>query len=192
MFYMQELLGDSNNRDFCFTNTKAKGALISIIRSGKRVNPQTYPSNPFEVTMHLAEDHPGLLLPSFIGNTHQYFMVQKEIADIILQHNVDEVQVFPFTLMNHKNRVHSKDYVFLNPLGIYDCLNHDLSDFKRRKSGAIRGVRKYVIDKEKVQDLPDLFRVKEDSSEIFYSKRLVDRLREEKVTNFVIKEIEVG
>ena len=189
---MQELLGDLNNRDFCYSNTCVEGAMISEISSGNRLDPKHYPSDPSEVKMRLAEDHPGLQLPSFIGNTDQYLMVKKEIADIILEHNVDEVQVFPFTLMNHKDRVHSKDYVFLNPLGIYDCLNQELSDFKKRKSGAIRGVRKYVIDKEKVQDLPDLFRVKEDSSEIFYSKRLVDRLREEKVTNFVIKEVKIG
>ncbi len=42
--------------------------------------------------------------------------IRPQLADI-------EIEFLPFTLYNHKKRVHSKDHFFINPIGGYDCLN---------------------------------------------------------------------
>ncbi len=190
MYYKQATMGDLHNDDFCFVNTLAKGAWVNELTNGTFL--KDYPPNPFKIKLHLARKWLGLQCPDFLGNTKFYLIVKKEISDIILQYNVGEIQVFPFTLINHKGRIHSRDYVFLNPLGACDCLHQTLSEIDRDDDGEVDFVDKFVLDKEKIHNLPDLFRVKEDDSEYIYSKTLVDRLRKENVTNFIVEELEIG
>ena len=89
--------------------------------------------------------------------------MHQEAAELICQIEVGELEVFPFTLINHKGRVHSRDYVFLNPLGTFDCLNMKLTQCKRYSSGKIMKITKFVLDRDKIAKAPDLFRPREDS-----------------------------
>ncbi len=121
-------------------------------------------------------------------------MVHNEVSEEILKFEVGEMQVFPFTLLNHKNRVHSKDYVFLNPLYKIECINLELSKIRKRKDGKLSKILKIVLDKEKLEDLPDLFRPAEYKAEYhyIYSERLVEAINKKGFTNFEFRELEQG
>ncbi len=175
-FFQQRTLGISPRSDFCFTDTSPRGAEVFSLTVG---NEKTdYPSNFFEVTLKLGENYPGLLLPSFIGNTDSLLILHQETLKLFEEFDIGEYQAFPFTLLNHKDQVHSKEYVFLNPLGAKECLDLELS-----------GADKIVLDKAKLDQAPDLFRPLEMKYEYIYSERLVKAIEEKGLTNFLFKKL---
>ncbi len=125
-YYLQDTVGKLNEVDYCFTDELPKGVFSYGLKAGEVVD--DYPSDPWAVTWELGEDYPGLLLPSFIGNTDCLLVFHKEVIEFLKDFNVGKAQSFPFTLINYKKRVHSKDYLFFNPLGTFDCLHEELSE----------------------------------------------------------------
>ena len=67
-----------------------------------------------------SQKNPGVKLPSLIGNTISYLIVNAEMKDTIIEYCPEDevdIEILPFTLINHKKRVHSKDYWIINPIG---------------------------------------------------------------------------
>lgn len=99
-------------------------------------------------------------------------------------------ETFSFALINHKGRVHSKDYVFLNPIGAFDVA-HTSSEFLRYpKSGGIYGCKKWVLDTAKLKDLPDILRPVQVRPHYFASERVVALVKEHGLTNFQLDPVE--
>lgn len=189
-YFQIEVLGEEND-DYCFSNNSPSKIGDYKLMVGKSLKKE-YPSDPFEITLELDEDAPGLVCASFLGNTKSFLMMKQEAADVILKHNIKKIEVYSFTLLDHEKKIHSKEYVFVNPLGTFDCLNMELSDYDRATSGKILGFNEFVLDKNKMKIAPDLFRPQEDDSAYFFSEKLVNALAEEGFTNFEFEELQTG
>src|SRR5947209_4553040 len=114
-YLMLDPLGDNRNEDLCFTDNPPRGGVVTAydLKIGRRLA-EKYPQGFGDLTVQLSDDHPGLEEPSYLGNTDFLLMVNRQAADVIKAHEVGEVEVIPFKLLNHRKRVHSQDYVFLN------------------------------------------------------------------------------
>lgn len=151
-----------------------------------------YPKDPFSVKAHLDPDFPGVKLPSIIGNTRGLLMLSRAAVELFEKGlDLRDHEAFPFTLVNHKGRVHSKDYVFLNPLGAFDVA-HGRAELLRYPSGGVYGCRRWVFASSKLRDLPDLFRAREHPRDCFASERLVALVREHGLTNFEFDDVEIA
>lgn len=150
-----------------------------------------YPDGISEVTVRLGDDYPGLVLPSIIGNVDGLLMCSNEVKDVILEHDVGEIEVVPFVLLNHRGRVHSRDYVFVNPVGTVDCLNLSACDIFRHTDGTIGRIDKFVLDANKTGIIRELFRPQEDPGEYFFSEKLAFALQSREFTNLYLRELEI-
>jgi hypothetical protein len=184
-------VGNVNNEDYCFVPTPPRGGEMTAydLRLGQRIADE-YPNGVGEMTLQLGADHPGLELTSYIGNTDSMLVVDRKTAAIIQSHNVGEIELIPFKLLNHKGRVHSKDYVFMNPIGCVDCLNHERSVITRDEDdGSFVRVERVVLAAAKLTDVPDLFRIKEALDCYVFSEKLVNDLRNKGCTNCDFEEL---
>jgi len=188
-YFELEVLGEQNE-DYLFTNNSPSQIGDYKLMAGKSLKKE-YPANPFEITLELDEDTEGLTDVSFLGNTKSILIMNKDVADFILKFNVGEVEIYPFTLLNQQKQVQSKDYVFVNPIGTFDCLNMELSDYDKASSGKILGFNEFVLDKTKLKNAPDLFRLQEDDSCYFFSETIVKAIEENGFTNFEFEELKV-
>src|SRR5207302_1272588 len=108
---------------------------------------------------------PGIKLASLLGNTQSYLIVNTEVKNVIVEHcTLSELEVLPFTLYNHKKRIHSSDYWIVNPIGYLDCVNRAASNIRYLSTDPTKivAVRKFVLDTKRLENAPDLFRVVED------------------------------
>jgi hypothetical protein len=190
-FYLLDTNGDLSKEDYCFSDNEPVPIGSYDLISGARLADE-YPAGLDKVTLKLGDDYPGLELPSLIGNTDNMLIVHRDLAAAIRSHEVGEVELLPFTLLNHKGRVHSTEYVFLNPVGTRDCLDMERSECKRHKSGKIMAMLKYVLSRKKLKDAPNLFRPQETPARYIFSGELVDALRKRKFTNLVFEELETA
>jgi len=189
-YYILKVLGEYKNEKFCITDGMPKGIKGNklALKYGGSLK-DIYPENPLDVTMHLDEDSPKhIKLGSYISNTSNYVMVSKDVVEELKKYNIGEVDFWPFTLINHKGRIHSQDYSFVCPVSSFDALNENLSEIDRDANGVAIGVDKVVLDNEKLKNALDLFRIN-DIRLMAFSEPLVQVLQE-KYTNFVFEKAE--
>ena len=183
-------LCDTQDRSLSFISNGVKKMGLASYRpaKGKRVGDK-YPEN---AEIHLQPENPGIKLPNLIGNTKSHLIVNTAMKDTILEYcpggEVD-IEILPFTLINHKKRVHSKDYWIINPIGTFDCVNRSASEIEFLDDEIV-GVDKYVFDPKKLEKAPHLFRVPEDPTEYFISQSLAKAFQEKQFTNIFLIEIE--
>lgn len=182
-------LGDVANRKICFTDHEPDPIDSYDLIIGARVD-EEYPDGWDEVTLRLSDDHPGLELTSYIGNTDSMLIVDRAAADCILAHEVGEVEVIPLKLLDHKGRMHSDAYVFLNPVGPYDCLDMERCDCKYHDDGELMKITRHVVSEFKAIGAPHLIRPVEAPHVYLFSEELVRALEEGGHTNFLFVELE--
>jgi hypothetical protein len=112
------------------------------------------------------------------------------VVDVVRKHCKDQrIEYLPFTLINHKGRIHSTDYFIVNPIGALDCLDKQASTIEYMEDGRIIAVISYVLDPNKLTDAPDLFRIKEWPRKYVISERLASAFTESNFTNIILQEI---
>ncbi|MEF2977059.1 imm11 family protein [Subtercola sp. YIM 133946] len=149
---------------------------------------------PTDARMLMSPDEPGLGLRSLLGNTHSFLLVTRALADVIARHCAGApMEFFDFTLVDHQNSPVSDDYVFVNPLGALDCLNHDESvvDYWHGRRDRVLGVDRFVLDPAKLRGAPALFRIEQWPRAYVVDKALASDLLAHGFTNLVLDEIEV-
>jgi hypothetical protein len=190
-YFRINVLGDSKDRSLAFIDEPPVGLGIYDYRMsrGKRIG-EHYPS---DARIYLQPKSPGIKLGSLIGNTLNYLIVNSQIKDIIAEDYRGELELLPFTLYNHKKRVHSNDYWIINPIGSLDCLNKAASEttYSADVKTDVVAVHKYVFDPKKLEGAPDLFRIPEDLTQYFISGRLAKVLQDHKFTNIFLFEVGV-
>jgi hypothetical protein len=148
---------------YCFATGKVEGLAGKakrFLRDGGSSLKDLYPENPFEVTVNLDKDHPKAISKGgYISTCDQQVMVSQEVEDELKKHNIGEVEFWPFTLINHKGRVHSKNYRFVVPVHQFDAINEELSELDRTKNGVVIGIDRLVLDNSKLDNAPDMFRI---------------------------------
>ncbi|RJQ70910.1 MAG: hypothetical protein C4519_20095 [Desulfobacteraceae bacterium] len=189
-YFILDSLGQSDNEKFCLTTCQPEGLEDPDLRldyGGSLKN--IYPKNPFDVKMYLDADHPKHIKQgSFISTTECYFMVDKKVVEELKNFSIGDVEYWPFTLINHKGRIHSREYSFVCPVEQYDALDFDESEIDRDSNGTVIGVDRIVLNNKKLKKAPDLIRIN-DLAMFALSNTLVKALTE-KYTNFAFDKAE--
>lgn len=184
-FFELETLGDLNNTDLALTSGPPDGMKLRGYTLA-RGSPAT-PFYPKEARISLQQDRSGIKLSSLLGNMHSYLVVHSDMKDVIAAHCQGlEVEYLPVDLYDHRKRLYSRDYFFINPLGTQDCLDGVASGVEFGPEGGVVHVGEFVLDPKKVHALPALFRIKEEPSCYMVSQTLAEALRERAFSNVVL------
>jgi hypothetical protein len=184
MQYAKLETAPTTDMDYCFVGRILHSDTCDIrISDGDKIGPR-YPGDPFSVKVHFDVEFPGVKVPTLIGNTRSLLIVSAQSVAFFEKHlNLGDHEAFPFSLVHHKGRVHSRDYVFLNPVGSHDVADPS-SAFVRYKSGGIYDCGKWILVKDKLQGLPDLIRPKELTTVYLVSERFIELVEKHGMTNF--------
>jgi hypothetical protein len=145
---------------------------------------------PRDARMQLAEENPGVTLTPLLGNTVSYLIVDRATSEIILRHCAGvPLEILPFTLLDHRGRVHSRDYVVLNPLGSRDCVDARASDIDYFE-GQVAGINTLVLDPAKLEGAPALFRLAQERQRYLVQEGLAAALAG--LRNVVLREVPVS
>ena len=183
-------LADFGSGEFCFTDHTPDGIGVRWYRLA-RGEPfgVDYPADKATVMLRLGDDYRGLKLPSFIGNTANMFIVERATANTILAMRTGQIEMLPFVLLDHKGRVYSDNYVFLNPLERIACLNEPESVVRRSSKGVLKEVKKPVLAAAKEASMLDFFRLGELPSIYLLSESLVFALDRQGCTNLSLSKV---
>lgn len=150
---------------------------------------------PQDVPWQMCREIPGKKLPSLIGTSCGYLVVARPLKEVFEQAGVP-IECLPFTLLDHKKRVASRDYFIINPLGTFDCLDLQKSHitWSQKVPGAVLDLDKPVLDPKKIGHASDLFRILEDPTIIVLSAALAKKLQELQPppTNVYLNELEIA
>lgn len=137
-------------------------------------------------------EYPGFQLRSLIGNVLAYFIVDTTMKKAIEDGKNNQIEYLPFTLINHKGKVHSTDYWIINPIGSIDVLDVPNSKVSLgRRTGEIVGIDEFAFFGDKLADAPDLFRIPQDLSRYFVSEKLASWWQEDGCTNIYLEEVKI-
>jgi hypothetical protein len=182
-FYLLDTLGDSNDDDLCFIHDTVEG--IGLGDVGLLTGEPIAAEYPEDARIYMSKESPGIKLSSVLGNTKNFLMVARDLKEVVEKHCGDKVEYLPFTLYDHRKRVHSKDYFILNPLGTFDCLDLKKSDIVWGKSDPTRIslIEEHVLDRKKMKNAPQLFRVAQSPTDYILGVELATEIHERKFTN---------
>lgn len=190
-FFELETLGDLNDSELLFLDQEPEvmGLDGYCLAAGEPIGD----SYPVDVRVQPSEEHTGIQLSSVLGNNFNYLIVSGAMKDVIAQHCPKvSIEYLPFTLLDHRGRVRSQEYFFVNPLGGIDGVDVKASDIKYHRSGAIVGIRKLVLDPEKLREAPAIFRLQQDLQFYVVNESLARALHEQGFTNVVLREVAVS
>lgn len=148
------------------------------------------PHYPEGAKIFLSKDYPGIKLTSLLGNTKNYLIVSMALREVIAAHCPDiEVEYLAFDLHDHRKRLYSSDYVIVNPIGTFECLDEVASGFEYNEDGDLIGIERHVLDRNKVEDAPSLFRMGKAPSEYVVDEELAAAMSEGGFTNVVLDKL---
>lgn len=150
-----------------------------------------HPSEADGVLVHLDVERRGVKLASRLANTQQLLILSIEaLTALAAVLDFGRFDVHPFLLINHKGRVHSRNYAFINPLERREVA-HERTRFQRfEATGRILDCEEWVLESHKLEGAPDLLRSTELPCEYFASERFVDTVARLGLSNFAFVEIE--
>ncbi|WP_144429576.1 imm11 family protein [Myxococcus hansupus] len=190
-FYAVNTLGDFGNEDLCLLREFVDGIGMHAWKVSKGESLRSV--YPADAKIFMTPDSPGIKLCSLIGNTDSMLVAAPELRATIEKHRQSDVEYLPFTLYDHRKRVHSRDYVIINPLGTFDCLDFKASQiiWDDEDPDEIIRINKRVLSREKVEQAPALFRIDRDSSNYVVNEALAAELHERKFSNVTLVELPV-
>lgn len=187
MDYFRLNLMPTEDEDFCFFRNapEVERATLYKLKFGKTLGDAASE----DARIYMDDQSPGIKLPSLIGNARSLLIVDSGVREAIEGAETGPIEFVRLKIYNHRRRLASEDYCIVNPIGGSDCLNFEQSDLKKFSDGSCR-VRKAVLDREKVSQAADLFRIEGALTEFVMSHRLVSALKERGVTNFYLRKLE--
>ncbi|MEM6673232.1 MAG: DUF1629 domain-containing protein [Planctomycetota bacterium] len=126
---------------------------------------------PRDTRAYMSDREPGMELPSLIGNTRSLLIVDTPLKATIESVNEGPTEYLPLQIYNHKKRLASDEYFAVHPLGVWDSVDLEASEIEYHE-GKVVAVDRLVLDRSKLDDVPDLFRVREDAYRYIVSERL--------------------
>ncbi len=151
---------------------------------------------PPEAEVHLRPSEPGRQLTDFLSNTQWLFIANRRTRDVVAQVCGSEgVEYLPFVLFDQAGARLSDDYAIIHPLSVCKAVNRAASTLTYEdeddENSDITDVEEYVFDRDLVDGLPHLFRVPEFTYDIFIDEVLARALHGAKISNLVVREVEV-
>src|SRR4051794_27067262 len=192
MIYCELRWDETESDDYCVADKYCPEMKETYYRLSKgEAYGADYPKGAF---IDMSEKYKGMELTDFICNMHGDLLVSRKIKESIEALQKAPTEYLPVAIRNHKKRVASSDYFFVNPLGTVDCLNLKKSEIEWFKKKEVVRVEKAVLDPKKLKDLPVLFRVKEWPAKLVVDERLVRAWisMNPRPTNCVVEEMEQG
>jgi uncharacterized protein DUF1629 len=181
-FFLLSTTGDLNDQKLCLVEDGPQGMGRQTFRLSRgQTATKHFPSN---AKVSLREENPGIKLSGLLRNTNNFLIGSRAAKEVIERLCPDsQIEFLPFTLYNHKDRVHSKDHYFINPLGAVDCLAEKECNIEYDDDGEAISIGRFVLDAGKVAKAPHLFRIDKRPTKYVISKTLGDALTAEGVTN---------
>ncbi|MGC3999320.1 MAG: hypothetical protein QM767_18520 [Anaeromyxobacter sp.] len=147
---------------------------------------------PADAKWQMSKRYPTRLkAPMVVDNTCNMLIVHRSVKDVLEGTGV-AMECYPFTLLDHRGNVASAEHFIVNPLGSFDCLDLQRSriQYSQQVLGQIVGIDRMVLDPKKLEQAPDLFRVKESVETYVVSHRLVELLRPANPSNLFLKKLD--
>jgi hypothetical protein len=140
---------------------------------------------PENAVMSMDAEYPkAIALADNIHNTCRLIVVSQRLKEFFDQRNLKNVEFLPVRIMNHKNRLASKDYFIINPIRPQECL-----DIK--KSGCtwsdiikddIDEIKRLVLDEKRLDPEVAMFRLKHFYKPVLVKRELADAITAEGFT----------
>ncbi|MFY0562402.1 imm11 family protein [Archangium lansingense] len=89
-------------------------------------------------------------------------------------------------MYDHRERLYSRDYFIINPIGALDCLDEKASGVKYGEEGSVVDIAEFVLDPAKVQNAPALFRIDKKPSKYVVDERFVQAVEAQGFTNVLL------
>jgi len=188
LYYLIDLTTD-DNPDYCYLDSYPEGLGLKTYKLG--YGQELKADYPADARVYMTNRVKGMQVPDLVGNTCGMLVTSRRVKEVFERVNQGPVEYLPVAIYNHKKRVASPHHYILNPLGTVDCLNLQASNIKYHE-GKVVHVYEYVLDPEKLANVPDFFRVRENSYAYIMSERILTELRrlQPRVTNFMIEELD--
>lgn len=194
VIYRIDTLGDVGDPELVIIDHAPEGLGVKYSRlvRGKSVAADFPP----DAELHMSEERPGLKLASLLGNVKRFLIVHREVKEVIEAAFRERcptwpVEYFSFTLVNHRGRSHSRDYYFINPLGAFECVDHEASsiDYFEGDPNMVLGINRLVLDPRKLVGGPPLFRLAVAHDRYLIDAPLHDAIVSRGFTNFSFLEL---
>jgi hypothetical protein len=117
---------------------------------------------PGDVAFHMDPDFPNnLRLVDNLLNSDRAIVASPALRDWLDKRQIPDVEYLPVSIIDHRGRVASADYVIVHPIGPVDCIDRDQSEFSESRitPGQISRFRKMVIDDRRVPADRQIFRL---------------------------------
>lgn len=192
-FRMLDTMGDINNLDLCFLDSFVAGIGTASWRVGK--GEPLRPVYPNDARIYMDSANPGIKLSSLLGNSQLMLIASSDFKAAIEKHCQGvEIEYLPFTLYDHRKRVYSQDYFIINPIGTVDCLDLKESSivWDDEKQDSIIRIREHVLDRKKVKDAPQLFRIGRSPYTYAVGLELAREMQGRKLTNIFWTRLRYG
>lgn len=188
-FFKLIVSGKLGDPDLCMLHSLVKelGMDVARVGLGERVG-NLYPA---DARIYMSEDAPGIKLSPLLGNTRNTLIVSSEMRAVIEKHCKNEIEYLPFTLYDHRKRVYSRDYCIVNPIGTFDCVDFQASDvlWSKKNPTELLDIKKHVLDRKKVENAPQLFRVDQDPMAYVLRYELAKEISDRRFANVYWKEL---
>lgn len=128
------------------------------------------PLMPEPVHMLMSKNQNGLRLTPVLSNTQSFLLVHRDVKMVIEAHYVGDIEFFPFDVIDPRGRIYARDYFIVNPIGVVDGLDHELSEIEYfKQTEKVISIDRLVLDADKLHNVPCLFRLKEEPDEYLIS-----------------------
>lgn len=179
--------------EFCFAGAVPGDTMNSyMMAKGYRIGAE-YTDSPELATVYMDDEFGGFIATDFLANTDSILPVSKRMKEVIEAIATNEIEYLQFSLFDLKERLVSDDYFVVNIIGSIDCMDLEASKITWSKSspGEIVDIDQFVLSADKLEEVPDLFRIKEDPGEYVVSERLKAEFEKHEFTNVNLIELEV-
>lgn len=182
-------LAARESEEYCFLHDSPEGFHVQSwkLTEGEAAGDE-FPEN---AKIPMSSKERGIEIPDVVGNSRGFFIVSGRLKAVVEELGLP-VEILPISILNHRKRVASRDHFILNPLGSFDCLDHDRSVIEYL-DGEVVEVEKFAFSPKKVAKLPHMFRVKESPRTIVLCDDVLKAWlgMTPEVTNLIIEPFEI-
>jgi hypothetical protein len=192
-FYLLETLGEPGAVD--------RPVLTTFVNE---VEPETWrfhkgesvaPFWPADARIYLTGEERGIELCELVGTTRNAILAGLQFKELIQKHcPAGSIEVLPLAIYDHRKRLLSDEYSFVNPLGAFDCVDLGRSSilWDNGPGSEVLRIRTFVIDRNRGLHAPQLFRPEHGRSSYILRYELAVDIKNAGLSNVVWTKLEVS
>jgi len=153
-----------------------------------------YPDTLEDARIYMEPNYGGGL-GGLVSNTNQFLIVSGAVKNVMGKFHPDPtaLEMLRVIICDHKKRVASDEYWFVNPIGVLDCLDLNKSVIKRSSTSEVISVKSMVLRAGGIDPAKPLFRPKESPSVYIIRHDLLMAIKALNlpIPNIYVEELEV-